>query len=147
MAAPICPEESFAVNKPADSDVTRILSHWLVASRSEDIAAPVRREAVRSLLNWVGCTVGGSRHEAVDIALAALAPFAGPAQATLLGRRERIDPLNAALLNGIASHVFDFDDTHLKTIIHPAGPVASAILALAEQRQVSGADFLHAFIL
>ena len=31
---------------------------------------------------------------------------------------------SAALLNGISSHTFDFDDTHLKTIIHPAGPVA-----------------------
>src|SRR3546814_8009223 len=55
--------------------------------------------------------------------------------------------LQAALMNGISSHVFDFDDTHLKTIIHPAGPVASAILALAETRPVSGAELLHAFIL
>jgi 2-methylcitrate dehydratase PrpD len=39
---------------------------------------------------------------------------------------------SAALVNGITSHTFDFDDTHLKTIIHPAGPVASALLALAE---------------
>jgi 2-methylcitrate dehydratase PrpD len=55
--------------------------------------------------------------------------------------------LHAALMNGISSHVFDFDDTHLKTIIHPAGPVASAILALAETRPISGAELLHAFIL
>jgi 2-methylcitrate dehydratase PrpD len=65
----------------------------------------------------------------------------------VLGRSERLDIFHAALLNGISSHVFDFDDTHLKTIIHPAGPVASAILALAEHRPVSGRDFLHAFIL
>jgi 2-methylcitrate dehydratase PrpD len=43
--------------------------------------------------------------------------------------------------------VFDFDDTHLKTVIHPSGPVASALLALAEHRPMSGADFMHAFIL
>jgi 2-methylcitrate dehydratase PrpD len=53
----------------------------------------------------------------------------------------------AALMNGITSHTFDFDDTHLKTVIHPSGPVASAILALAERSPVAGADFLHAFIL
>jgi 2-methylcitrate dehydratase PrpD len=35
----------------------------------------------------------------------------------------------------------------LRTIVHPAGPVASAILALSEYRSVSGADFLHALIL
>jgi 2-methylcitrate dehydratase PrpD len=50
-------------------------------------------------------------------------------------------------MNGITSHVFDFDDTHLPTIIHPSGPVASAIFALAEYKPVSGADLLHAFIL
>ncbi len=32
-------------------------------------------------------------------------------------------------------------------MIHPAGPVASAILALAEMRPVSGADFLNALVL
>ena len=44
----------------------------------------------------------------------------------VLGRGERVDMASAALVNGITSHTFDFDDTHLKTIIHPAGPVASA---------------------
>eukprot|EP01034_Spumella_vulgaris_P002786 gene2786-3612_t len=54
---------------------------------------------------------------------------------------------SAALLNGITSHTFDFDDTHLKTIIHPAGPVASAVLALAEHRGASGRDVIDALVL
>ncbi len=49
-------------------------------------------------------------------------------------------------MNGISSHVFDFDDTHLKTVIHPAGPVASALLALAEHRSISGRDFLTSLV-
>jgi len=65
----------------------------------------------------------------------------------VLGRSERLDVMNAALMNGIASHVFDFDDTHLRTIIHPAGPVASALLALSEYHPISGRDFLHALTL
>ena len=128
-------------------DVTRKLARYLVGARAGDVPAAARKEATRTLLNWVGCAVGGSRHETLDIAVAALAPFSGPAQATVLGRRERLDILHASLMNGISSHVFDYDDTHLKTIIHPAGPVASAILALAEYRPVSGRDFLHALIL
>jgi 2-methylcitrate dehydratase PrpD len=83
----------------------------------------------------------------VSIATRALAPYAGPPRATVLGRQERFDPLHAALLNGISSHVLDFDDTHLKTVIHPAGPVASAILALAEVRPTTGRDFLNALVL
>ena len=127
--------------------ITIFLAGKIVEGRYEDIPGAVRKEAVRTLLNWTGCAIGGSRHETVSIALSALLPFAGPAQATVLGRTERTDIMKAAFLNGVSSHIFDFDDTHLKTIIHPAGPVASAILAYAEYAPVSGRDFLNALIL
>src|SRR5437763_4027223 len=68
-------------------------------------------------------------------------------QSTVLGRSEKVDMASAALVNGITSHTFDFDDTHLKTIIHPAGPVASAVLALAEQQGASGRDVIDALVL
>jgi 2-methylcitrate dehydratase PrpD len=128
-------------------DVTRRLAAWAVSSRKEDLPAAVRREAVRTVLNWTGCAVGGSGHETVDIAIRALRPFCGPTQSSVLGRKERLDVLNASLINGISSHIFDFDDTDLRTIVHPAGPVAPALLALAEYRPFSGADFLHALII
>ena len=128
-------------------EVTRTLARFIVGHRYADIPQPVRHEAARSFLNWMGCAVGGSQHETVERALSALAEFSGPPEATVLGRGERLDVMQAALMNGITSHTFDFDDTHLKTVIHPSGPVASAILALAERQPVTGADFLHAFIL
>jgi 2-methylcitrate dehydratase PrpD len=128
-------------------EVTRILARYVVNSRASEIPEAARREGVRSIVNWLGCAVGASRHQAVESALAALKPFAGPAQASVLGRQDKTDILTAALMNGITSHVFDFDDTHLPTIIHPSGPVASALFALAEYRPVSGAELLQAFIL
>jgi 2-methylcitrate dehydratase PrpD len=132
---------------PAAQGVTRTLARYIVGARYEDLPANVRKEGTRTLLNWMGVAVGGSHHETVDRAAAALAPFSGPAQASLLGRRERFDIMNAAFINGVSSHIFDFDDTHLKTIIHPAGPVTSAILALSEYHPVSGKDFLNALVL
>ncbi len=131
----------------SDMDVTRRLAEWVCESDFDSVPDPARGEAARTLLNWMGCAVGGSRHESVDVTLRALGPFMGQPQASVLGRAERTDGLHAALLNGIGSHVFDFDDTHLDTIIHPAGPVASALVPLAEHRPVSGQDFLHALIL
>jgi 2-methylcitrate dehydratase PrpD len=127
--------------------VTRLLARYVVQSQPATIPEPVVRQAARTLLNWIGCAVGGSNHETVDCALAALTEFSGPRLATVLGRKERLDAPHAALINGISSHVLDFDDTQLKTIIHPAGPVLPAILALAERHPVTGVDFLHAFIL
>src|SRR6516164_60841 len=138
---------SSAPTPEAVKDVTRTLARHVVSAKSSDLPPSVRKEAARTLLNWVGCTLGGSRHETTGIAVSALAPFSGPAQAGILGRKERVDILNAALINGISSHVLDYDDTHSHNIIHPAGPVISAILALSERRQVSGAEFVNALVL
>jgi 2-methylcitrate dehydratase PrpD len=148
LAAPP-PEPAKGIAPPVapPRDVTRILAKYVVSAKLEDLPAPVRKEAARTLLNWVGCAIGGSRNEAVDIAVSALRPFFGAEQASLLGRAERVDIFHASLINGISSHVLDFDDTHLRTIIHPAGPVVSAILALSEYRPVSGSDFLNAMVL
>lgn len=128
-------------------DVTKALAEWIVCCDIESIPAEVQREGVRTFVNWLGCAVGGARHETADHALAAISRFSGEPTSTVLGRGERLDALHAALLNGITSHVLDYDDTHLKTIIHPAGPVASALLAVAETRKVSGSDFLNALII
>ena len=125
---------------------TRTLARYLVESRYADIPAPVRHEAARALLNCVGCAVGSARHETVEYALAALREFAGPSQATILGRGERLDILHAALINGISTHVLDYDDTHARAV-HPSAPVLPALLAFAEWRKTSGADFIHAFVL
>ena len=124
---------------------TWALARWAAEVSPGDIPENVRHEGVRAFVNWLGCAVGGATHETVDRALQALPRFSGPPRASVLGRTERLDELHAALINGIASHVLDYDDTHLKTIIHPAGPVASALLAV-EGQDVSGRDFLTALI-
>jgi 2-methylcitrate dehydratase PrpD len=136
-----------AAETEAAPDVTRTLARHLVSAKFGALSPSVRKEAARTLLNWVGCTLGGSRHETVGIAISAMSPFSGPAQASILGRKERLDILNTALINGISSHVLDYDDTHSHNIIHPAGPVISAILALSEYRPISGADFVNALVL
>ncbi len=139
--------QSNAVTGRAIDSVTQILATYVAEAAPEALPEAARKEAARTFLNWVGCAVGGARHETVDIALAALAPFSGPAQASVLGRSERLDALHAALINGISSHVFDFDDTHLRTVIHPGGPVLSALFAFAENRKVRGPDFVNALVL
>jgi 2-methylcitrate dehydratase PrpD len=129
------------------SGATRQLATFLAASRWEDIPLPVRSEAVRSLLNSVGCAVGGAGDPAIDTAIRALRPYFGPAQASIVGRSERADALNAAFLNAASANVLEYDDTHLPTVMHPAAPVVPAALAVAEQRRVSGAELLHAIVL
>ncbi len=125
-----------------ENDVTIRLAEWI--ARAPAISAEVRREALRSFVNWLGCTLGGAPQDAAALAYAAIRRFAGPGHATLIGRRQRLDALNAALINGIASSIDEYDDTHLRTIIHPAGPVAAAIFAIGELHGASGAALISA---
>ena len=127
--------------------VTERIARYVVAARPADLPDAVRREALRSLFNIVGCTLGGARHEVVDSTDTTLSPFAGPPRATLFGRGRKADVLHASLINCLASSIYSFDDTHETAVIHPGGPVAAAVLALAELRPVSGSDLLAAFAL
>jgi len=127
--------------------VTESLAAYVVGSTLETIPRDVRDEAKRAIFNYLGCALGGSMEPALDVAIATLAPFSGNATSCVLGRAERFDPLHAALLNGIGSHVHEYDDTIPKNIIHPSVPVASALFAYASANPVSGRDFVHAFIL
>ena len=127
--------------------VTRTFASFVATHPSRGWSEGVEREAHRTILNWLGCAVGAAKHATVEAALAAVKELAPPPQASVLGRAERVDMASAALLNGITSHTFDFDDTHLATIIHPAGPVVSAALALAEHRRLSGRALVDATVL
>ena len=135
------------VNDTSRTGITRELARFVVDSRWSSIPAAIRHEAMRALLNWAGCALGGCRDEAVDTALATLSEFAGRPQATVLGRSERLDILNATAINALSSNILDFDDTHLRTVIHPTVPVAAAVIALAERSRVTGTQLLHALIL
>jgi len=128
------------------SEATKTLARFVVASEPSELPSEVIHEASRALLNWMGCALGAARHETVQNARDALAPFFGPPQAQFVGRNERADVLHAALLNGISSHVLDFDDTHVRAI-HPSAPVLPALLAFADWRAISGLELMHAFVL
>src|SRR3954471_22316116 len=127
--------------------VTQIIAKFVATHPSKGWSDAVDREAHRTFLNWVGCAIGAAKHESAEATLAAIRELQPAAQSAVLGRADRIDMASAALVNGITSHTFDFDDTHLKTIIHPAGPVASALLALAEVTGASGRDVVDALVL
>lgn len=127
--------------------VTWRLARFVAETRLDDIPPQVMHQAKRSFINYFAVALAGCRTAPVDIALRSLAEFSGGRQATIVGRTERIDALSAAFLNAAAANVFDFCDTHVRTVIHPTAPVAPALLALSELRPVSGANLLLSLIL
>ncbi|WP_051237214.1 MmgE/PrpD family protein [Ottowia thiooxydans] len=141
-----------ALNTTIEADknappITRILAEFVAGHPSRGWNDAVEHEAHRTFINWLGCAVGAAHHESTQAAIRATQVLEPAAQALVLGSNVRVDMGNAALINGISSHTFDFDDTHLKTIIHPAGPVCSAVLALAEKLGSTGREVIDAVVL
>jgi len=131
----------------ATPDVTRELARFIACTRWDDLPASVRHEGKRSILNFLATALAGCHEEPVQTALRSLQMFSRGGQATVIGRTERLDALSAAFLNAASGNIFDFDDTHLRTVIHPTAPVAPALFALAELRPAAGRDLLLAFAL
>jgi 2-methylcitrate dehydratase PrpD len=123
------------------------LGRFVSASDWEALPHALRHEAKRSVLNFVGCALGVARTPPIEMAMRVLLPLSGAERVAVIGRAERLDPLSASFVNAIGGNLLDYDDTHLPTVIHPTAPVAPAVLALAEQRGLSGQAMLHAFIL
>jgi 2-methylcitrate dehydratase PrpD len=123
------------------------LSEFIETTRWSDIPANVRHEAKRALVNYFAVSLAGCSDPDVIKATTLFARFNAGGEAHVIGRSESLDILNAASLNAMSANVFDYDDTHIPTILHPTAPVASALFALAESRRISGEQLLLAFIL
>jgi aconitate decarboxylase len=120
---------------------TKAMAAWALALQFSQIPDPIINLSVKSVYNWAGCAIGGYAQPSAGIAYEAMTPFLGNnGSSTILGTDQLVDAQTAALINGIASHADDYDDTHRDNPIHPSGPVLSALLA------VSGRDFITAFI-
>jgi 2-methylcitrate dehydratase PrpD len=130
----------------ATSGASAALARFAVDLRWDDIPAQVQHEAKRSLLNFFATALAGCNDPAVAIAARVFGEFRAASQCTVIGRAEATDMRHAASLNAMSGNVFDFDDTHMPTIVHPTAPVAPALLALAQTRPVSGRDLLAAFV-
>lgn len=122
------------------------LGAFAVETSLDAIPDAIRRSGSLALLNVVGTALGSAADPAVAGAARVMALLSGPATATVIGRDGRLDASGAAFVNAIGMNLFDYDDTHMSTIIHPSAPVAPVVLALGEERDVTGAEAMRAFL-
>jgi 2-methylcitrate dehydratase PrpD len=95
------------------------------------------------VLDLVGVTLAGHAEPSAQL-LARVS--AAPGSSLLFGSGRRVAPLDAALINGTASHALDFDDCSDTMGGHPSAQVLTALFALADTLEVSGRDLLAAYV-
>ena len=133
-----------------ENPVSAALAEFASTVRTEHLPADVVQQAVRCLVDWLGCTIAGAATTEcarVRDGIRALDPD-GSRAAAIVGTTQRTTPAYAALANGIAAHVLDFDDTFNpdRTTIHGSAPLWPAIAAASALVGVSGRAAVAAFV-
>jgi 2-methylcitrate dehydratase PrpD len=124
-------------------DLSRRLAEFLAAARYPDLPASVTEHARRAILDWLGSALAGSLEPPARMAQQFVASLGVSDQATVFSGGRSSAP-GAALANGVASHILEFDDIHKTSTVHAAAPVISSALAVAEREHADGRAFLLA---
>jgi 2-methylcitrate dehydratase PrpD len=120
------------------------LGGFIAGTSYEALPAEVVAKAKRHILDTFGAALAGATSDEAARAKAALLTLEGAGNAPIWGAGETTTPRAAALLNGIAAHAFELDDTggcdHSGAVVLPAAVAALSV----SDRPVSGRDFVTA---
>ena len=139
---------------PKTPELTNYVGTFVTQTKYQEIPGDVIELGKKSILDGLGLALAGSRAESGSISRKYVEQSGVcNGKATIIGSAQRTSPRFAALLNGIAIHADDFDDTQLAAakdrvyglLMHPTVPVLPAIFALMEQRAVSGKEWMLAY--
>ena len=124
------------------SGLSANLSRLLATAPLAALPSPAIEAAKRAFIDTAGVVLAGRLEPAVSIMQGCL-PTGSEARA-LFGT-QHLSSKDAALLNGVAGHVLDYDDVTLHG--HPSVVLIPAILAEAERLDASGIDALRAYVM
>jgi 2-methylcitrate dehydratase PrpD len=130
----------------ATPECSRTLAEFVAGARYEDLPPQVVADAKLALLDWLGSALTGAREEPARMARAVVRGLGASDEATVFPAG-RASAAGAALANGVASHILEYDDVHKGSTIHGAAPIMPAALAVAEREGADGRALLLATIL
>ena len=130
------------------ADYLNQICQFIVETNFEDFDSGVLEQAKKVLYDTLGVITAGAQQKEVQEMSKRLASLStGHLSSKLIGQRKRIDPLNAALINGTAGTWLELDEGNQFARGHPGIHVIPAAIALGEEKQVSGKELLTALIL
>ena len=126
--------------------ITHELAARILAFRYEDLPEEAVYWAKQAIIDTIGVTFAGACEPTAQIpaGIPGMAGQAGPC--LVLGGQQRTTALDAAMLNGAASHALDYDDVSPTMGGHPSVMLAVPILALGDMYGIDGRDALTAYV-
>jgi 2-methylcitrate dehydratase PrpD len=125
---------------------SRLLAETIAKTTWQDLPPEVVEYTRRAVLDWLGSALAGSIEWPARIVQDFVSSLGRSEEATVFGAG-RSSAAGAALANGAASHILEFDDVHKGSTLHGGAPVISAALAVAERQRASGREFMLAVAL
>ena len=122
------------------------IADFTQALRFDELPPQTVRMTRLAFLDWLGSALRGGAEEPARMALSVLQSQGGHPQATILPSGEKTSALNAALANGIGSHIVELDDVHRGAILHAGAAVIPAALAAAEMVHAGGSKLIEAIV-
>ena len=120
------------------------MAHFISSMEMDNIPEEAVARAKLVMMDCVGAIVGGMAEPDMQALVNAGQP---DGRATILGTGRTADPQTAAFLNGMAGTVLEMDEGSQFARGHPGMHVFPALLAAAQTREISGIEFLRAFII
>jgi len=131
-------------NIRASAGTTAEIARYIASVSAQDLPEDVAIKTKCHLIDSLGAIISGSRLKAGRRAASFIATQGGTPEATVWGTDIRTTATNAALVNGIAGHADETDDSHLGGRFHPGCAVVPAALAVGERQSLSGKAVLNA---
>ena len=125
-------------------DITRQTANFVSNLKPADIPARCREAARAGIIDCVGVMIAGASEQPVRIVSAMLATSIQNDGAPEIPSGRNLAASDAALVNGVAAHVLDYDDVALSG--HPSAVLVPAILAEGWSVDASGTDALAAYV-
>ncbi|MFB4164658.1 MmgE/PrpD family protein [Alteribacillus sp. JSM 102045] len=123
--------------------LSQALARYVRNTNYEDLPEDVVSFTKLCILDYFGSAFAGANKPPIQKIDEFVKEMGGEQQATAVtGGKTSV--MNAALINGAASHIVELDDIHKASIIHAATVVVPAALSMAEWKKRSGKDFIAA---
>jgi 2-methylcitrate dehydratase PrpD len=127
--------------------VAQKVAQYVAGFRYEDIPEATRERAKLLMLDAVGIALASTQYDFAHRILSGLTALTEGSSASLIGLPGKLALRDAVLMNGALVHGLDYDDTHIRAIIHATASAFPCALGVAEAIDAPGSALVAAYVL
>jgi 2-methylcitrate dehydratase PrpD len=127
--------------------ISRTLARFAHDLTFDGIPADVVDRAKYLMLDGLGIALAASRYPFARKIFSGLSDLGGQGACSIIGMDGSMSARDAVVMNGALVHGLDFDDTHMKAVVHATAAALPTALVVAEDKDVRGSQLLVAYLI